>query len=58
MVHWLRFLRLRAGRLLGILCGHRGRAMAGNGGKEDAYQKKRAEQDSGFAGEMDERAAG
>jgi hypothetical protein len=32
--------------------------MAGNSGKKDAHQKKCAEQDSGFAGEMDERAAG
>jgi hypothetical protein len=32
--------------------------MAGNGGKKYAYQKERAEQDAGFGGEMNERAAG
>jgi len=32
--------------------------MGGNCGKKYAYKKERAEQDPGFAGEMDERAAG
>jgi hypothetical protein len=50
MVHRLRFRRLRAGRLLGILHKYGWRAMAGNGGKQDADQKKRAEQDAGFGG--------
>ncbi len=32
--------------------------MAGNGGKKDAYKKKRAEHDGGSGGEMHKRAAG
>jgi len=37
VVHRLRFLRLRAGRLLGLLPRRRRCVMAGNGGKQDAY---------------------
>jgi hypothetical protein len=32
--------------------------MAGNGGKKDADQKQRPEQDAGFGGEMNKSAAG
>jgi len=48
----------RAGRLRGILHRHGGRAMAGNGGEKDAYEKECAEQDAGSGGEMNKSAAG
>ena len=37
VVHRLRFLRLRTGRFLGLLLRRRGRMMAGNRGKQNAY---------------------